>query len=91
MDLLGVIELAHSMSDGEAAARLLGAENTYCTALGYVGIGEGVVRRREPTRQALLEQLGDERFRRAWDAGRALSIEEAIDEALILADELATK
>ena len=47
--------------------------------------------RREPTRQAPQEQLGESQFKQAWDAGRALSIEEAIDEALLLTDELATK
>jgi len=68
---------------------LLGAEDAYCTRFGYVGIG-GIATRREQVQRELLEQLGDERFGQAWEAGRALSIEEAIDEALILADELAT-
>ena len=40
---------------------------------------------------ALQEQLGDGQFRPAWDAGTALSIEEAIDEAIVLADELVTE
>ena len=91
MDLLGVVDLARIMVHGEAAARLLRAENTYSTALGYVGVGAGSVLRREPMRQALMEQLGDAQFRQAWDAGSALSIEEAIDEAITLADELAAK
>ena len=88
-DLLGVIDLAHLTNQAEAAARLLGAEDAYCTRFGYVGIG-GIATRREQVQRELLEQLGDERFGQAWEAGRALSIEEAIDEALILADELAT-
>ena len=91
MDLLGVAELAHAMGHGEAAVRLLGAEHSYSTSRGYVGVGGEVLLRREPTRQALMEQLGEVRFRPAWDAGRALSIEEAIDEAISLAAELATK
>ena len=91
MDLLGVVEIARVMGNGEAAARLLAAENTYSTSLGYVGVGGGIVLRREPLRQLLQEQLGDAQFRPVWDAGRALSIEEAIDEAIALADELATE
>jgi hypothetical protein len=67
----------------------LGAENSYSTALGFVGFGMEVGR--EPMRQAPSEQLGDGPFSQAWDARTALSIEEAIDEALVLADELAIK
>jgi predicted ATPase len=89
VDLLGVIDLAHLTNQAEAAARLLGAEDAYCTRFGYVGIG-GIATRRGQVQRELLEQLGDKQFRQAWEAGRALSIEEAIDEALILADELAT-
>jgi hypothetical protein len=46
---------------------------------------------RDQTRQALVKHLGDTRFRQAWDAGRALSTAEAIDEALAIADELASR
>jgi len=38
-----------------------------------------------------VEQLGDDQFRQTWDARSALSIEEAIDEAITLADELAAR
>jgi predicted ATPase/DNA-binding XRE family transcriptional regulator len=88
IELLGVIELARIMGHPEAAARLLGAEVSYCTSLGYVGVQGGFVLSQEVTRQALVEQLGDSPFRRARDAGSGLSIEDAIDEALVLADEL---
>jgi len=91
LDLLWVIEMVQDVGYGEAAACLLGAEDAYCTSLGFVGVGTGVLLRREPTRQALQEQLGESQFKQAWDAGRALSIEEAIDGALLLTDELATK
>ena len=87
-DLVGIAEIAQIMGCVEPAARLLGAEDTYRTAFGSAGWGVTPVRR-EQTRQAVLEQLGHEQFRKLRDAGRALSIEEAIDEALVLADELA--
>ena len=89
-DLVGIAEVAQMMGYLEPAARLLGAEESYGTVFGSVGWGVTPVRR-ERTRRAVMEQLGDERFRKLWDAGRALSIQEAIDEALVLADALAPK
>ena len=74
----------------EPAARLLGAEDTYGTVFGSVGWGTTPLRR-ERTRQALVEQLGDARFAQASDAGRALSIEQAIAEALALAADMTDK
>jgi hypothetical protein len=38
--------------------------------------------------QALVEQLGGAGFNREWQTGRALSTEEAVDEALCLAETL---
>jgi predicted ATPase len=87
-DLVGIAEIAHAMGYAEAAARLLGAEAAYRTLYGSVGWGMTALRR-EATRQALIAQVGEERFRHAWEAGRALSTEDAIAEALALADELA--
>jgi hypothetical protein len=71
----------------EAAARLLGAEETFRTVFGSVGWGVTPLLR-ERTRRGLLEQLGEERFARAWEAGRILSTEQVIGEALALADDL---
>jgi predicted ATPase len=87
-DLVGIAELAHLMDRHEPSARLLGADDAYRAAYGSVGWGI-TPKRREQTRQALVEHLGDARFRHAWDAGRALSTEEAIAEALAVAEELA--
>jgi tetratricopeptide (TPR) repeat protein len=87
IDLVGITELAHDMGHAEAAARLLGAEDAYSTRFGYVGIGI-LPMVREKMRHALTEQLGNERFTEAWAAGSALSAEQAVDEALALADEL---
>jgi predicted ATPase/transcriptional regulator with XRE-family HTH domain len=87
-DLVGIAEIAHVLGFEEPAARLLGAEETYHTMFGTAGWGITPIRR-EQTRQAVIEQLGQERFQRAWDAGRALSSDDVITEALVLADELA--
>jgi predicted ATPase/transcriptional regulator with XRE-family HTH domain len=87
-DLVGLAEIAHVLGYAEPAARLLGAEDTFNTRFGSVGWGLTSARREE-TRRALIEQLGDERFRRSWDGGRALSNEDVIGEALALAAELA--
>jgi len=67
---------------------LLGAENTFNTRFGSGGWGVTPARREE-TRRALIERLGDVQFRRSWDGGRALSNEDVIGEALALAAELA--
>jgi predicted ATPase len=87
-DLVGLAEIACLLGCAEPAARLLGADDTFRTIFGSGGWGVAPLRR-EQTRQALIEQLGAEQFQRAWDAGRALSTEDIITEALVLADELA--
>jgi hypothetical protein len=43
---------------------------------------------REQTRQSLISRLGETEFQRVWDDGRALSAEQAIDEAISLAGTL---
>lgn len=90
VDLLGVIGLAHLLGHAEAAARLFGAENAYSTRFGYGGFGDVGLPRREQIRHELAAQLGDDRFRELWELGQALSITEAITEALALANNLAT-
>jgi tetratricopeptide (TPR) repeat protein len=87
-DLVRIAEITQIMGNLEPAARLLGAEDTYSTVFRSVGWGVTQLRR-EQTRQALVEQLGDARFAQAWEAGRALSTEAAFAEALALADALA--
>lgn len=90
VELLGVIGLAHLAGRAEAAARLFGAENAYSTRLGYRGFGDIGLPRRERIRHELAAQLGDDRFRDLWESGQAMSIAEAIMEALALANDLAT-
>jgi predicted ATPase/DNA-binding XRE family transcriptional regulator len=87
-DLVGIAEIAQRLGSLAPAARLLGAEDAYHAVFGSVGWGVTATRR-EHTRQALIAQLGDESFQRAWNEGRALSTEEVITEALLLAAELA--
>jgi predicted ATPase/transcriptional regulator with XRE-family HTH domain len=83
-DLLGIAEVGRELGQFEAATRILGAEETYRTRFGYEGIAS-TPRSRLDIRQALMEQLGATRFRQAWEAGQALSTDQAIDEALALA------
>ena len=90
VDLLGVIGLAHFSGHAEAAARLFGAENAYSTRFGYGGFGDVGLPRREQIRYELAAQLGEGRFQQLWESGHALSIAEAITEALTLANDLAT-
>ena len=86
-DLVGIAEIASKMGQWEAAARLLGAEDAYGTVFGSAGWGATPLRR-EQTRQALVEHLGELKFGQAWDEGRALSTGQAIAESLALADVL---
>jgi predicted ATPase/transcriptional regulator with XRE-family HTH domain len=87
-DLVGLAATARAMGRSDAAARLLGSEESFRISFGYEGYGV-TPELREETRQAIEELLGDARFRHAWDAGRSLTTQEAIAEALALAEELA--
>lgn len=87
-DLIGLAVIAQALGRNEAAARLLGAEDRVRAFSGYAGFAETPVWRQQ-TQQALLERLGAQRFEAAWESGRTLSTAEAIDEALVLADDLA--
>jgi hypothetical protein len=87
-DLVGLAAIARAAGRFDAAARLLGAEETIRDFAGYEGYGI-TPELREQTRQALVGHLGDTRLRQLWDQGRALSMEDGIAEALALADELA--
>jgi predicted ATPase/class 3 adenylate cyclase len=86
-NLVGLAAIAHKLGHYEAAAQLLGAEETYRMVSGYQGFGStpGL---RDRTRQELATQLDATCFSRAWDAGRALSTEQAIAEALAIAETL---
>ena len=85
--LLGIADVAQSLGHAESAARLLGAKDRYLTLFGSVPWGP-TPRLREQTQRALIEQLGDAHYIQAWNAGRALPTEQAMDEALLLAETL---
>jgi hypothetical protein len=87
-DLNAIATLAEQGGHVGAAVRLLAAEDAYLTASGHRGWGPHVALR-EQTRQSLISRLGDAEFQRMWDNGRALSAEQAIDEAMLLAETLA--
>jgi hypothetical protein len=89
-DLVGLAVIALTAGRHEAAARLLGAEETLRATSGFAGFADTPVWR-ERTRQDLLERLGDEPFARAWAGGSALSTDSAIAEALALANDLASR
>jgi hypothetical protein len=69
---------------------MLGAEDSYRRFTGHLDKGQwSWAIPREQEQQALRDQVGDARFSELWDAGKALSTEQAIAVALTLADELA--
>jgi tetratricopeptide (TPR) repeat protein len=87
-NLVGLATIAQDVGHLEAAATLLGAEDAYRRFIGHSDPSFwGIPIEQE--KQALREQLGDARFREFWEAGKALSTEQAIAVALDLADELA--
>jgi predicted ATPase len=68
----------------ETGARLLGAVQGVLGTLRFIGPGLEC-EDRAPYERAMAsarEQLGDEAFEKAWQEGRAMSVEEAIDYAL---------
>jgi hypothetical protein len=84
----GLAGVALALSQAEQAARLLGAVEAEREALGTGRVsqkhhGERIT---ADTRAALPADI----FARAWSAGRALTMEEAVAEALTVADEVVT-
>ena len=86
-NLVGMAEIAQVMEYLEPAARILGADDAYRMVYGSGGLG-GTPMLRKQTKDLLITLLGDARFTLAWTAGRALATDDAIDEALALADML---
>jgi predicted ATPase/class 3 adenylate cyclase len=72
--------VADQMGEGERAARLLGASATEAERQAILGYGERI--EREAALASLRAALGEDAWTAAYAAGRALSLEEAIDEAL---------
>jgi predicted ATPase/transcriptional regulator with XRE-family HTH domain len=86
-DLVGLAAVAQALGRACAAARLLGVEDAYRSGSGYEGVGD-IPRIRQQVRQALIEQLGDAQFKQECDAGKMLTTEQAVAEALALARDL---
>ncbi len=72
--------MALATGQAEQAARLHGAVDALHEAMGFVpggGLAADLVRGRQAARAA----LGDDRYDAAWEAGRALPLPQAMDEA----------
>ena len=80
-NLVGLANIARALGHFEAAATLLGAEDSYRRFIGHSGEWTWTIPR-EQEQQALRAQLGDARFSELWEAGKALSTEQAIAMAL---------
>jgi predicted ATPase/transcriptional regulator with XRE-family HTH domain/Tfp pilus assembly protein PilF len=78
--LEGLASLAASLGDAQRAARLYGAAASLRKA-----IGAPLAPRERPARErevaALRKQLGTRRLNRAWSAGEALSLDQAVADA----------
>jgi DNA-binding CsgD family transcriptional regulator len=87
-DVVSLAGLGGDLGYLDAAARLLGAEEAYRDITSYGGFGDTPIIR-EQTRQLLAARLDSRQRTRAWDAGRSLSTEQAVAEAISLAETLA--
>ncbi len=89
--LAGAAVLAMADGRAESTARLLAAAENQRE---HIGFGPFALPERtayEQAREAARGQLGDHTYDDAWAAGRRLSLEEAMAEALALANEVAAK
>jgi DNA-binding NarL/FixJ family response regulator len=73
--------MAHLRQDAERAARLFGAAEALHERIGSPP-SVGQRKDHEPVIPAVLAALGEDAFRAAWAAGRALSVERAVALAL---------
>jgi predicted ATPase len=83
--LIAIGNIAAFRGDGERAARLLGAAERLGEAVGswsHLSARSGD----QQAIQAAREALGEEAFTAAWAAGRTLSLDQAVSEALAFAE-----
>jgi predicted ATPase/transcriptional regulator with XRE-family HTH domain len=85
--LWGLARVALATGRAGPGARLLGAASALDEALGIVPVPDDRAKR-ERAGDAARAALGETAFMTAWIGGRTLSLEEAIAEALALADSL---
>jgi hypothetical protein len=83
--LVGVADVATRLGLNETAARLLGATRALSDALGYPGVGTVHIQY-ERSLDFVRGHLDAARFNRAWEAGHAMSRQDAIGEAMTVAD-----
>ncbi|MDQ3653786.1 MAG: tetratricopeptide repeat protein [Chloroflexota bacterium] len=77
----GLAMVLAAQGNAGRAARLLGAMDAHRTEMG-MAYDPSIVEEHDRTVAALRTALGDADFTAAWDAGRALALEEAVAEAL---------
>jgi non-specific serine/threonine protein kinase len=82
--LAGLGVVAAKRDSAEQAARLFGAAKALGEAAGYV-LHAPIQLWHDETLAAVRAALGESRFAAAWDAGRGLSLEQAVAEALVVA------
>jgi non-specific serine/threonine protein kinase len=82
--LVGLGVVAAARGDAEQAVRLFGAATTLLEAGGNL-LDPPLQAWLDATRTAVRARLGEDRFGAAWDAGRALSLDQAATEALVFA------
>lgn len=86
--LAGLAGLVGEAGDPVGAGRLLGAVEALLTAIGAV-LQPAERAMADVDAAAARQALGEEGFATAWEAGRAMLMEEAIAEALALANQVA--
>jgi predicted ATPase/class 3 adenylate cyclase len=86
--LTGVAIFTQRTGDYIVAARLMGASGAHIEMMG-VHLPSGEQAKAEEARQATRAHLGERVFIAAYEAGRALSLEEAVSEALAVTNEIA--
>jgi len=85
--LVGVADLARRAGYPDAAARLFGAASAHVDRFGFAPLHRSRSMRGLSLDQAR-EAIGEERFARGWDAGLGLTTDEAVAEAIALAEQL---
>jgi tetratricopeptide (TPR) repeat protein len=81
---------AESATDAARAARVLGAADHFRKTAGW-GLLRAEKARQDRDAAWMRRLIGDDAFNEAWTAGQALSIEDAIHEALALTDQPTVK
>jgi hypothetical protein len=79
--LVGFAALAAAQGDADRGARLLGAVDAALATIG-VNLYFGDRFERERTLRALHVTLSDDAFDAAWAEGQAMTLEQAVDDAL---------